>query len=131
MEILKIQPTTCARNGPEGSCQIVVENHLTLGINEHPLSNEARVACMRFQSISGWGITGSQLVTEKIWPRCILLILFLTILLCCKRMLFTGTKDVFVNDSLASSVCIHCIVRKRKVTIFPLNLIDFAIAGYE
>ena len=38
VEILKIQPTTCARDGPEGSCQIVVENHLTLGNdNKHPL----------------------------------------------------------------------------------------------
>ena len=40
VEILKIQPKTCARDGPEGLCQIVVENHLTLGINEHPLSKK-------------------------------------------------------------------------------------------
>ena len=55
-----------------------------------------------------WGITGSQLVTEKI--------LFLTILLCCKRMLFTGTKDVFVNDT-GWQAAFAFIVRTRKVTI--------------
>ena len=53
---------------------------------------------MRFESISGLGDYWKPISDGKALG--ILLILFLTILLCCKRMLFTGTKDVFVNDTV-------------------------------